>query len=51
MLSHVDGEYAKVRIASIDAQIRELREQIKALEKKKSIFKGAASFTDESTDD
>lgn len=41
MLSTVDTNHAKVRIAGIDAQIKDLREQIKRLEKKKAIFKNA----------
>lgn len=45
MLSTVDAEYAKARVFGIDAQIKELRDQIKRLEKKKAIFKNAAANT------
>lgn len=41
MLTNIDTQHAKVRIAGIDAQIKEHREQIKRLEKKKSIYKNA----------
>lgn len=51
MLSNVDAKYAKVRVASIDAQIKDLREQIKRLEKKKAIFKGAQPAEEAPTED
>jgi hypothetical protein len=43
MLNHIDATHAKVRIAGLDEQIKGLREQIKRLEKKKAIYKNAAS--------
>lgn len=50
MLTNVDTKHAEVRIAGIDAQIKELREQIKRLEKKKAIYRNALDNSTAPTD-
>ena len=50
-LGSVDKSYAKARVATIDAQIKELREQIKRLQKKRGIFVGADTVDDSAGSD
>lgn len=52
MLTTIDPTLAKIRVAGLDAQIKDLRAQIKRLEAKKAVYKTAAANTPaEPTDD